>query len=216
MVKIASAVVPVLAASLLLGGCGEKTVTLPSDAVEQAATCGVIAAATEREAAGVKGELPADAQARIFHYALLAGSSGETFDNGKADAVFQRMPKLFDQTIKGKWQTLRPSCQAAYPATQIKSPALPVDPLESVAQCYAITNFMRKALGSQGAAYQEAATRYGVLGTKLDTRLASALDRAGMRSPEARKRNSDHTLATSAKLGQPPAVIAACEAKYDS
>jgi hypothetical protein len=205
-----------LSSALALGvaGCGEKTPTLPADPVEQAATCGVVAAATARGAAGVKGDLSAEAQMRIFHYPLLAGAQGETFDHARADAVFKRMPDLFDDTIKGKWQTLQPACDAAYPATQIRTPTLPTATLDSNAQCYAIVNFMRKALGGLGGSFEEAGTRYGVLATKLDTSLSSALTRAGIRSDEARKAHADKALSAAAKLGSPPEVLAACTKKY--
>jgi hypothetical protein len=214
MPKFASAALIPSALALMLAGCGDKTPMLPSDPIEQAATCGVVTAATERGSAGVKGDLSAKAQMRIFHYPLLAGAQGESFDHAKADAVFKRMPDLFDQTIKGKWQVLQPACASAFPATQNSKPALPAGALDSTAQCYAVVNFMRKALGGLGGTYEEAGNRYGVLATKLDTRLTAALGRAGINSDDARKANSDKALADAARLGQPQAVIAACEQKY--
>jgi hypothetical protein len=214
MSKIAKAVVPTLAVALMMAGCGEKTPTLPADPVEQAATCGVVLAATQRGAAGVKGDLTAEAQMRIFHYPLLAASRGASFDHDVADAVFKRMPALFDQTIKGEWQTLQPACAAAFPQAQIAAPKLPTAPLDSAAQCYAMVNFMRKALGGLGGSYEEAGSRYGVLATKLDAQLSTALTRAGIRSDEARKRHADAALAAAAKLGQPPALLDQCATKF--
>jgi hypothetical protein len=204
-----------LIAGLALASCGTKTPSLPTDPIERAASCGVIAAATERGAAGAKGSLSADAQMRIFHYPLLAGAQAASFDHARADAVFKRMPDLFDQTIKGEWQTHQPECAAAYPATAIDAPTLPTAPLDSVAQCYALANFMRKALGGLGGSFEQAGSRYGIFATKLDPRLSTALTRAGIRSDEARKAHADAALSAAAKLGQPQAVLAACEKKYE-
>lgn len=201
-------------ASLALGGCGEKAKVLPDDPIERAATCGVVAAATERETAGIKGDLSAEAQERIFHYPLLAAAEGERFDAERANAVFQRMPKLFDSTIKGKWQTLRPACAAAYPATQVAQPALPAAPLDSMLQCYMVSDFVRKAFGGQGAAYAEAATTAGVFTDKLDRKVSPALKRAGVNGADALQDKRNEALAAAAKLGQPSGVIAACEKKY--
>ena len=74
----------------------------------------MVAAASEREAAGANGDLSADAQARILHYAMLYASTGAALDEDKVNAVSKRMPALFDRTIKGKWQNLRPACAQAF------------------------------------------------------------------------------------------------------
>lgn len=200
--------------SLVLAGCAKSPPTLPADPIDKAAACGVVTAATERQRAGVKGELPADAQARIFHYALLAGSQGPRFDNDRADAVFKRMPQLFDSTIKGKWPALQPECASAFPEAQIGHPKLPTSSLDGVLQCYVLTDFMRKALGDQGAAYTEAVVKYGALTQRLDVKMAPMLKQAGIgNGPEWQARRAE-ALTVAAKLGQPPAVIAACDAKY--
>jgi hypothetical protein len=201
-------------AATVLSGCSERTPKLPADPVDRAATCGLIAAATEREAAGVKGELSADAQGRIFHYPLLAASQGASFDDARANAVFKRMPELFDNVIQGKWQALRPACAAAYPATEVAHPTLPARPLDSMLQCYVTVEIMRKALGNQGAAYTEAVTGYGVLATRIDAKVSPALARAGIKGGNALRDRRAKALAAAAKLGQPPAVIQACAKKY--
>lgn len=207
------AMLPALLA-LLAPGCAKKTLKLPADPVDMAATCGLIAAATEREAAGVKGELSAEAQGRIFHYPLLAASQGASFDDARANAVFKRMPQLFDTVIQGKWQALRPACAAAYPAAEIAHPTLPARPLDSMLQCYVMVEFMRKALGNQGVAYTEAVTGYGVLATRIDAKVSPALARVGIKGGDALRDRRAKALAAAAKLGQPPAVIEACEKKY--
>jgi hypothetical protein len=203
-----------LTAALILPGCASKIPTLPDDPIEKAASCGVITAASEREAAGVKGELPAKAQERIFHYPLLAGSAGKSFDNASAQAVFQRMPKMFDSVTQGKWQTLKPACAAAFPQTQIAQPTLPAKPLDSMLQCYVLVDFMRKSLGSIGGVYSETSLQYGVFTAKLDTKVSAALARAGIKNGPALQDRRAEALAAAAKLGQPSAVIAACMKKY--
>lgn len=210
-----SVLVASVAMALVLPGCGEKVPTLPEEAVDRAATCGVVTAATLREKAGVKGDLPAEAQERIFHYALLAGSEGPVFDNERANAVFQRMPGLFDTTIKGKWQVLHPACATAYPATAQDKPALPDNKLDSALQCYVLTDFLRKAFGGQGASYGDATIKLGVLNTKLDGKVSPLLKGAGVNEGDALQKKRGEALAAVAKLGQPQAVVKACEAKYE-
>ena len=204
-----------LAAALILPGCASKVPTLPDDPVEKAATCGVIAAAGEREVTGVKGDLPVAAQERIFHYPLLAGSQDKSFDDDRAQAVFKRMPKLFDSTIQGKWQTLRPACAAAFPQTQITQPTLPAKPLDRMLQCYVLTDFMRKSLGSVGGSYSEVSLRYGVFTTKLDDKVSKALAAAGIKNGPALQSRRAEALAAAARMGQPGKVIDACQKAYD-
>jgi hypothetical protein len=183
-----------LAAGLLLAGCGEKTPQLPIEPLDRAATCGVVAAATERKAVGAKGDLPAESQGRILQYAMLYASDGKALDLDKVNRVSARMPVLFEQTIKGKWETLGPACAQAFPATQVKHPVLPSKPFDSMLQCYALADFLRKV--------------------RLDTKIAPLRRAAGLKNgPELRQKQLEE-LAAVAKLGQPPAVIAACEAKY--
>lgn len=202
-----------LAAAGMLAGCGARAPTLPNEPVEKAASCGVIAAASERAAAGVKGDLSAEAQERIFHYPLLAGSTDASFDADRADAVFKRMPLLFDHVVKGKWETLRPACADAFPATRIASPKLPPKPLDSMLQCYTLVDFVRKGLGGEGSAYGEVVNDLGVYADKLDAKLAPLLARDGIKG-EALQRARGEALAAAARLGSPPAVIRACRAKY--
>jgi hypothetical protein len=203
-----------VAAALIVEGCGEKAPKMPADPVDQAATCGVIAAASERESAGLKGDLPADSQVRILHYAMLYGSSGKSFDRDKVNAVSRRMPALFDQTIKGQWQTLRATCASAFPATQIKQPTLPPRPVDAVLQCYVLADFLRKALADQGSSYAEAVNNYGVFTGKLDTKLTPLLRAAGLPNGAALQAKRSEALAAATNLGPPPAVIDACEKKY--
>lgn len=203
-----------LSAALLLAGCAKQAPKFPTDPLDQAATCGVIAAASEREAAGAKGELPADAQARILHYAMLYASTGNALDPDKVNQVSKRMPALFDQTVQGDWKSLQPTCATTFPASQIKQPELPAKPLDAMLQCDALAEFLRKALADQGATYGNAANAYGVFIDKLDPKMSVPLRAAGLHNGDALRRKKQEELAAATKLGQPPAVIAACEKKY--
>jgi len=203
-----------LSIALTVAGCAKQGPAFPTDPLDQAATCGVIAAASEREAAGLKGELPADAQARILHYAMLYASTGKALDQDKVNAVSKRMPALFDQTIKGDWKKLQPTCASAFPASQIKQPVLPAKPLDAMLQCDALAEFLRKALADQGSTYGEAANAYGMFIEKLDPKLSPALRAAGLRGVDALRERKLEALAAAARLGQPPAVIHACEKAY--
>lgn len=208
-----AALVPAVA-GLALGGCAKRADVLPDDPVDRAATCGVVAAALERRAAGVKGDLSAEAQGRIFHYPMLAASAGTSFDNDRANTVFKRTPQLFDHVINGKWKPLRAQCAAAYPPTTVATPVLPAKPFDATLQCYVLVDFMRKALGDQGGSYTEAATTYSVMSTHLDTTLAPMLATMGLKSGPALQAKRAEALAAAAKLGQPPAVIAACKKRF--
>ena len=199
---------------LTLGGCAKQAPKLPTDALDQAAACGVVDAASERETAGLKGELPADGQARILHYAMLYAATGTTLDQDKVNAVSKRMPALFDQTIKGDWKALKPTCAAAFPASQIKQPVLPAKPLDAMLQCDALAEFLRKALADQGSTYGEAANAYGNFIEKLDPKLSPALRAAGLRGVDVLREKKLEALSSATKLGQPPAVIDACEKAY--
>ena len=214
MMMSKAALLPVLAAALALPGCAGKAPSLPDDPIEKAASCGVVAAASEREVAGVKGDLPAEAQERIFHYPLLAGSTGKSFDDESAQKVFQRMPKLFDHVVQGDWRTLKPACAAAFPQTQVAQPTLPAGKLDSMLQCYVLADFMRKSLGSVGGSYGEASTKYGVFTARLDGKVSVALAAAGIRNGPVLQRRRAEALAAAARMGQPPAVIAACTKKF--
>ncbi|WP_420136534.1 hypothetical protein [Sphingomonas sp.] len=193
--------------ALLLAGCGEKTPVLPTEPLDRAAACGVLEAGSAREALGMKGELPAEAQARVLHYAMLYASEGGSFDRTKFNAVSKRMPTLSDSLLKGKWQTLRPACASAYPPAQIATPTLPPKPLDAMLQCYTMADFLRTA--STGTE-----DRYGLLTSKLDSKMTPALRAAGIANGDALTARKNSALAAAAQLGQPVAVIKACEAKF--
>ena len=201
-----------------LAGCGPKTLALPADPVEQAATCGVVAAAEARVGqppAEISKPLPLGAQSRILHYALLAGAAEKPFSQKRVAAVVERMPQIGDQVTKGKWQALIPACAAAYPqAVQTTPVELPANALDAQLSCYTLAGFLDKALSAQGEAYIADLAKYGALRRNLDDRIGSKLAAQGKDSAETQADDRAERLGAAAKLGPPVKVMEACVAKY--
>ncbi|MEH3107336.1 MAG: hypothetical protein PGN09_08650 [Sphingomonas fennica] len=199
-------------AALLAAGCTRSPPTLPTDVAERAATCGVVAAAEARTAAGAKGQLPIAAQGRILHYPLLAGAQGKAFDHALADRAVKAQGPIGEDLLDRKWQGLIPACAEAYPATRVADPVLPPPPADARLQCYMLADYMTKALGAQeGQTYDDAIARYGTLKTRLDTAMASRLGRL---SPDALRQSRAVALAAAARLGQPIAVLGRCADRF--
>jgi hypothetical protein len=96
----------------------------------------------------------------------------------------------------------------------VRQPALPAKPLDSMLQCYVLADFLRKVLSEQGGSYGAAANAYSPLKDRLDTKMTPLLRAAGLRNGPELQQKRQEALAAAAKLGQPPAVMAACERKY--
>lgn len=206
------------ATALVLAACGPKTLALPADPVEQAATCGVVAAAEARVGqapADVAKPLPLAVQGRILHYALLAGAAGDAFSQDRVAAVVARMPQISDQVTKGKWQALAPDCDRAYPqAVQTAPVELPANALDAQLSCYTLAAFLSKAVGAQGKAYASDITRYDALRHDLDARIGNKLAAQGKSSAQTQATDRAARLGAAAKLGPPVKVMEACLAKY--
>jgi hypothetical protein len=201
--------------ALFLAGCGPKTLTLPDDPIDRAATCGVIAAIEARAATtDIKAPLPFEAQEHVLHYSLLAGSEGESFSLEAANGVTKRLTELQGEITEGKWKELVPACRAAFPAAQVTEISLPADRFDAQLQCDELGDFITSALGSQDVHYAKRLNDYGELARKLDQRLGPGLrSRAGASLPaqqEARRK----ALAAVAKLGSPSAVMKQCVERY--
>src|SRR3954453_9504261 len=163
-------------AIVLLAACsGKKPLALPDAAIDRAATCAIVAAAEARVAGrDIKAPLPAEAQGRIVHHALLAASAGGAFDAQAANAVNKRMGELKDQVTSGAWQTLIQPCRTAFPAAANDAPELPKSPLDAELACEQLAEFLANALDAQGRYGQEVAD-YRRLRGRLNDRLAAAL-----------------------------------------
>ena len=140
----------VTGAAFLLASCGPKTLALPAEPVDRAATCGVVAAAEARAATpDITQPLPFTAQGRILHYALLAGATGEEFSAEAATRVNARMSELQEEITGGKWEELGPACRAAFPVVENEDVTLPEDRFDAQLGCDEIGDFMSAALRSQ-------------------------------------------------------------------
>jgi len=193
-------------ALLLLASCGPKSLTLPDDPVERVATCGAVAAASERAATtNIKAPLSFGAIGRVIHYPLLGGSAGGSFSSETAAAVQERMTALQDKVIESKWQELVPVCKSAFPATAIEKPVLPPNRFQAQLGCSELGDFLRSALEGQEG-YANELGDYRDLGMKLEPALAAELPR----SDAAAKEERNKALATIAKAGPPVAVMRQC------
>lgn len=203
-----------ISSALLLASCGPKTLTLPEQPVDRAATCGVVAADSARLGTrDIHAPLSFDAMGRIIHYPLLAGSTGVSFSRETAAQVQTRMTELQDRISEGKWQELIPACRAAFPATAVEQVKLPVDRFDAQLGCDELGDFLRSALEEQ-AEYVNELAKYRDLSTKLDATLGTGLrGRAGsdLRAQEEQRRKA---LSTFAKAGPPVAVMRECLARF--
>ena len=205
---------PLLICAILLASCGPRTLVLPDQPVDRAATCGVVAAAEARAAtADIKAPLPFDAMGRILHYTLLAGSTGERFSPGTAADVQKRMTELQGGITEGKWQDLIPACRAAFPATAVREVELPADRFEAQLGCYELGDFIRSALEKQGK-YDTELRAYRQLGYTLDAPLGVGLRARAGSGVEAQREARGEALAAIAKAGPPVAVMKECVARF--
>ena len=204
-----------LGAALLLTGCGPKTLALPEDPIDRAATCGVVAAIEARAAiTDIKAPLPFEAQERVLHYSLLAGAEGESFSLEAANGVTKRLTQLQGEITKGKWKELVPACRAAFPAAQVTDVKLPADSFDAQLQCDELGDFITTALASQDVHYAERLNDYGELARKLDQRLGPGLRSRAGANLEAQQDARRAALAKAAKLGSPAAVMKQCVERY--
>lgn len=204
-----------LGTAILLSACGPKTLTLPADPIDRAASCGVVAAAEARAATqDIKASLPFTEQTKILHYALLAGSEGESFAADRASAVVTRMQELQDEITGGKWQELAPACRAAFPIAEKTDVTLPADRFDAQLGCDALADFMTTALQAQDADYGKQLNDYSALTRKFNHALAPGLRaRVGAdlaKQQEARRK----ALVTMTHAGTPSAVMQQCVEKF--
>ena len=202
-------------AALLLAGCGEKTLQLPADPIDRAATCGVVAAATARTAlADVQAPLPLAAQGNIFHYALLAASGGETFEADTANRVNKRMRELQESITGGKWQELAPACNAAFPAAGKTEVTLPEGRLDAQLACEALAEFTSVALEGEEIHFGNELAAYRRMRSDLNDALGPGLRARAGAGLEAQAKERKRALAGAAKLGSPMAVLDACAERF--
>lgn len=205
---------PPVYAALLLAGCSNEPATLPTDPIERAAICGVVATAHARvNTPDISAPLSLEAQGEVLRLVLLSGASSEQFASEPADAVVKRMPALAETVTAGdNWKELAPPCAAAFPPPATP-PELPAEPLTAALGCDQLARFMNDAL-SASADYEEALFRYAGVERVLDSRIAPLFAARGITSEDGRAAEKDEALAAMAKLGNPVKVMDACLARY--
>jgi hypothetical protein len=212
--RLLSALSGLAATALSLAGCGgPKALALPSEPVDRAAACAVVAAAEARLGErDVHKSLPLPARGRIVHYALLAGSASGRFDAEAANAVNARMKALQDKVTSGKWQTLSQPCRDAFPAATNTAPELPKGQLDAELACEELAEFVATALDGQGSSSD--LTRYRTLRRALNNRLAPALRARVGGGFAAQQAEGRKALAKAAQLGTPTAVLDTCAKRF--
>lgn len=201
--------------ALLLPACGPKSLELPSDPVDRAATCGVVAAAAARTSvADVQAPLPLAAQGRIFHYALLAASTGEAFDAETANRVNKRMRELQESITGGKWQDLVPACDSAFPAAARTQVELPEGRLDAQLACEELAEFASVALEGEEIHFGNELAAYRRMRSELNDALGPGLRARAGAGLEAQTLERKRALAAAAKLGSPMAVLDTCAERF--
>ncbi|HYE29460.1 MAG TPA: hypothetical protein VEA61_14670 [Allosphingosinicella sp.] len=204
-----------IAAFFVLAGCGPKPLALPTDPVDRAATCGVVAAANARTAvADVQAPLPLAAQGKIFHYALLAASTGEAFEAETANRVNKRMRELQESITGGKWKDLTPACDAAFPAAIKTEVTLPAGRLDAQLACEELAEFTSVALEGEEIHYGNELASYRRMRSELNDALAPGLRARAGGSLEAQQKERHRALAAAAQLGSPIAVLDTCVERF--
>jgi hypothetical protein len=203
------------AAALLLASCGAKSLELPADPVDRAATCGVVAAAAARTAVtDVKAPLPLAAQGKIFHYALLAASEGGEFKAETANRVNKRMRALEAGITGGKWRDLVPACDAAFPLAGKTDVRLPAIRLNAQLACEELADFTDVALEGAETHYGNELAAYRRMRTDLNDALAGGLRARAGSSVEAQSRERHRALAAATALGSPIPVLDKCVERF--
>lgn len=201
--------------ALLLAGCGPEPLALPTDPVDRAATCGVVAAATARTAlTDIKAPLPLAAQGKIFHYALLAASDGGSFEAETANRVNKRMGALQETITGGKWQDLAPACAAAFPVVDKTEVTLPDGRLDAQLGCEELAEFASVALEGAEADFGNELAAYRRMRSELNDALGPGLRARAGAGLEAQALERKRALAAAAKLGSPIAVLDACVERF--
>ena len=203
------------AGAVILASCGPKTVTLPEEPIDRAATCGVVAANAARLAtSNIQAPLSFEAMGRIIHYPLLAGSAGESFSSEMAAKVQSRMTELQEKISEAKWQELIPQCRAAFQATALEEVKLPADDFDAELGCVELGDFLRSALEEQ-AEYGNELAEYRAFSTKREASLANALRNRAGADLRDRVAERNKALASMAKAGPPPIVMRECLIRFD-
>jgi hypothetical protein len=197
----------------LLGSCGPKALVLPDDPIERAATCGAVAAASERSKTDFDSPLSLEAIGRVIHYPMLAASTGDSYSADTAAKVQERMTELQDAVVESKWQDLIPACSAEFPATAVETVTLPESRFEAQLGCDELADFLRSSLEARDE-YLNELGEYRRLSNKLEPALAAGIRSHVGSQTAAQQAERRKMLATMAKAGPPVAVMRQCLTRF--
>ena len=159
-----------------------------------------------------KADLDFDAQTRVLHYAMLAGSEGHGFSATRASAVVGRMNDLQEQIVGNSWKELIAPCDRAYPAVHKTSGiALPKSAFDAELGCYSLGDFLEKTVSSTDPRTQDRFAALETMKHELDGPIGSALKARGADKAQALKQAA---LAGMTRLGAPAAVMSICTGRF--
>jgi hypothetical protein len=188
---------------------------LPTDPIDRAATCAVVAAAGARKAtADVHRPLSLAAKGRILHYALLAATAYGRFSIETAGAVTRRMNILEADVTSGRWQDLEPACADAFPEAEKTDPSLPADRLDAQLGCSELAQFAATTLEPDKAAYASELAGYRRLRTRLSDRVGPALRARAGPDLGAQREAAGKAMAKLVRLGSPIPLLAECMKRF--
>ena len=201
---------------MLVASCGgPKALVLPTDPVDRAATCGVVATASaRRETADIQAPLPIAAEGHILHYALLGASGNGAYSSATAGDIVKRMSVLEPQITEGKWQELAPACDAAFPEARGTDVTLPVDKLDVQLGCRGLAQFVATALEPAKSRYAGPLADYRRLGGTLSDKVGPGLRARAGGSIAAQRAAENQAMAKIARAGSPVAVLAECGRRF--
>lgn len=204
-----------LGLAVLAAGCGPRTLDLPADPVDRAATCAVVATIEARAATpDIKAPLAFEAQEHVLHYALIAGAEEESFSTERSNAVLKRMPELQEAISEGKWQELVSPCRQAFPQAQVSDVKLPGNSVDARLQCDELGDFLSRALKSQEPDHAARLNDYEALARNINNSLGPGLRARAGSSLQAQREERRKALAKAARLGSPSAVMKQCVERY--
>lgn len=203
----------ILLAGLLLASCGPRSLELPQDPIDLAATCGAVEAASQRSSTNYNQALNLESVGRIIHFPMLAASAGGSFSSKTATAVQKRMAEIQDRVVDSKWQDAVPACQAAFPATEVTEVDLPADAAEAQIGCDELSDFLRSAIDSQPE-YVNEFGEYRKLSQKIENSVTAGIRARAGADMAAQQEERRKALATMANAGPPVAVMRQCLKRF--
>lgn len=206
--------------ALLLSSCSSGPPALPEDIVGSAATCAAVAASKARSAiTDLSKPLSIDEQSQVIHYALLAGAADPKFSRDNANGVVKQMQAIAGGIEDDGWKPLAPLCKTAFPAADpAHAVTLPAAPEDAQIQCYALGDFMVRALGAYNETYRDAVVDYNSMLGKLEPLIKEQLSKKGIAAEDHAGKSAEKSkaLAAAAKLGPPSKTLDACMKLFPS